>query len=163
MKRKWMLLGIGLGVLILLCWVITSQTMLLKCQSDSLSNVSYLLIKKEASFNRGGIVCFKGHKAKYIKGDKPLAKRILGLPGDQVKKEGNGIKVIPQGKDVSPFVLPLLKQTSKGDPLTPLSLTTIPEGYVFVAGDHPKSFDSRYKEFGLVLIETIKGRAIWWW
>ena len=37
------------------------------------------------------------------------------------------------------------------------------EGYVFVAGDHPKSFDSRYDEFGLVNIENIQGRAIWWW
>ncbi len=158
MKRKVLNLTIGIGSLILVCWGITTQTMLLKCQSDSLSSIGYLVVKKGAFFERGDIVCFQGHKPQYVKGNKPLGKRILGIPGDQIQKVGSVIKVIP-----SPFILPLLKQTSKGEPLSPLSFTIIPEGYVFVAGDHPKSFDSRYDEFGLVNIENIRGRAIWWW
>lgn len=163
MKKKFLLIGIALPVLSLLCWGITTQTMLLKCRSDSLSNISYLLVKKGSSFNRGDIVCLQGHRVKYIDGDKSLAKRVLGLPGDQIQKEQNTIKLIPQENNVKLFLLPLVDQTSKGEVLTPLSLTAIPEGYAFVAGDHPKSFDSRYEEFGLVNIENIKGRTIWWW
>lgn len=161
MKRKLLLLAIGIGFLSLVCWGITTQTMLLKCQSDSLYNVNYLLVKKGSSFNRGDIVCVQHHWVKYIDGDKPLAKRVLGLPGDQIQKEENTIKVVPQTHQ--PLLLPLLDQTSQGEVLMPLSLAVIPEGYVFVAGDHPKSFDSRYEEFGLVPIEKIKGRAVWWW
>lgn len=37
---------------------------------------------------------------------------------------------------------------------------TIPEGYVFVAGTHEDSLDSRYKEFGFVKVSDIKGKAM---
>ncbi len=163
MKRKWAFLGIAFGVMILFCWGIISQTLLLRCQSDSLSNVSYLLIKKGSSFERGDIVCLQNHKSPFIEADQLLAKHILGLSGDRIQREGNFLKIIPQGEVFPPSPLPLLSMTSKGEPLTPLSMTMIPEGYVFVAGDHPKSFDSRYEEFGLVNIENIKGRAVFTW
>jgi len=163
MKRKTLLLGIALSVLSLLCWVVTSQTMFLRCQSDSLVNISYLLIKKGSAFQRGDIVCLEGHKVKYVKEDKPLAKGVLGLPGDRIQQNKNFIRLIPQDKSLASLVLPLLLTTRKGEPLTPVSPSIIPEGFVFVAGNHSKSFDSRYKEFGLVLVEKIKGRALWWW
>lgn len=35
----------------------------------------------------------------------------------------------------------------------------VPFNHVAVQGDHPKSFDSRYEEFGFVPIQTIKGAA----
>ena len=35
----------------------------------------------------------------------------------------------------------------------------IPEGMVFVAGTHSDSFDSRYKEFGFVPLETVRGQV----
>lgn len=64
----------------------------------------------------------------------------------------------------SEFVtLPLLEKTSQGKPLTPISAAIVPEGYVFVAGDNPNSFDSRYEEFGLVPIEKIWGKAVFTW
>jgi type IV secretory pathway protease TraF len=34
---------------------------------------------------------------------------------------------------------------------------------VFVAGDHHRSFDSKYNEFGLVKRENIKGRSFALW
>ena len=168
MKRKMLFLVIGLGFAGILCWWISSQTLLLKCQSDSLLNARHLLIRKGNSFQRGDIVCLQDHRVKSIVGDKLLAKRVIGLPGDQIRHEKQFIKVVPQDGVLSPgtlnsSVLPLLKQTIKGELLTPLSFTTIPEGYVFVAGDCPRSFDSRYEEFGLVLIKNVKGRGIWFW
>jgi signal peptidase I len=58
---------------------------------------------------------------------------------------------------------PLLDRTTGGDPLTPLSAKIIPEGALFVLGDHPRSFDSRYEEFGLVPVDKIWGKAILKW
>jgi signal peptidase I len=55
---------------------------------------------------------------------------------------------------------PLLDRTTEGDPLTPLSAKVIPEGALFVLGDHPRSFDSRYEEFGLVKMENVWGKAV---
>ncbi len=58
---------------------------------------------------------------------------------------------------------PLLDQTTGGDPLTPLSTKVIPEGTLFVLGDHVRSFDSRYEEFGLVKVENVWGKAVMKW
>ena len=59
--------------------------------------------------------------------------------------------------------LPLLDQTKDGKPLTPLRVEIVPEGYVFVAGDHLRSFDSRYEEFGLVSQQNLWGKAASTW
>jgi len=164
MKRKLLHLGIGFSFVILLCWGVTSQTHLLKCRAGSLSNIKYLLITKVSSLKRGDIVCLRGHETQYVEEDKLLAKRILGLPGDHIKKETHGIMVLAQPPSSSSFnICPLLEKTKQGDPLTPISASYIPEGFIFVAGDHPRSFDSRYEEFGLVPLEKVKGKAVWWW
>lgn len=157
------MIGSGIGAWILLCWGVGCWTQLLKCQSDSLPNTSYILVLKGKNFTRGDIVYIRDHKVKYVETNKSLAKRVIGLPGDFIERTVEGIRLIPKNVSLSPLIFPLLNQTSKGESLTPVSPQTIPEGYVFVAGDHPKSFDSRYEEFGLVRIENIKGRALWWW
>ena len=162
-KRKLLMIGSGVSVLILLCWEVGHFTQLLRCQSDSLLNTSYILVWKGKNFERGDIVYIKDHKVKYAGEKKQLAKRVLGLPGDLIERAGEGLRFIPRNLNLSPINLPFLKETSKGESLTPLSPKIIPEGYAFVAGDHPKSFDSRYEEFGLVKIENIEGRALWWW
>jgi hypothetical protein len=36
----------------------------------------------------------------------------------------------------------------------------IPEGQVFLYSPHPKSFDSRYQEVGLVQVSDLEGTAI---
>ena len=102
----------------------------------------YFLIVKGLSFKKGDLVSIKGHLAKYI-GDLNLIKRVVGVAGDPV----------------GPLLLALKRSTKKGEPLTPLAIKVIPEGYVFVNADHKHSYDSRYEEFGLVSEETIKGRA----
>lgn len=162
-----------LGFFSLFCWAITSQTQLLKCESKSLQGIRYLFVLKCSSFKRGDIVSIQGFETSY-KGRKRLAKRILGLPGDQIIKnrERITIKVVGnkgarskpvKAKPLKIKALPLLRATKEGNILTPLSAIYIPEGYVFVAGDHPRSFDSRYEEFGLVPIDKIWGRALFSW
>ncbi len=171
----------------LFCWLVVSQTRLRECLSDSLDGVNYVLFLKSASIQRGDIVSIQGHREDHVGTltKWPYAKRVLGIPGDRIIHNKSGITVIPKESDG----LSLLTKTSKGKPLTPIvplnegplngvtlngaplkrgplkGLTkTIPEGCLFVAGDNPKSFDSRYKEFGLVPMEKVWGKGVFtWW
>jgi signal peptidase I len=142
-------------------WVIVSQTRLMECLTDSLESIHYILFLKSKSIHRGDIVAIRGHREDHVGDLKkwPYSKRVLGVPGDHIVRNQAGIMVIPQESNN----LFLLTHTSKGKPLTPISPMTIPEGYLFVAGDNQKSFDSRYEEFGLVPNEKVWGKAVWQW
>jgi conjugal transfer pilin signal peptidase TrbI len=107
---------------------------------------------KGMAIKRGDLVCLKGHETAYTP-DISLTKRLLGLPGDIIEVRGNHVFVV--GKNVGP----LQKQTKDGRPLTPLKARMVPKGFVFLSADHPRSFDSRYEEFGLVPESIIQGRC----
>ena len=152
----------------LLLWVVTTRTHLYECSSMSLPGVRYILAINHLTLNRGDIISISGHDTAYVRG-KAFAKKLIGLPGDLIEQTHAGIVIsqIYPGRTqlkapLSP-TLPLLEKTKEGKPLTPISARRIPIGYVFVAGDHPRSFDSRYEEFGLVPIEKIWGKAVYWW
>ncbi len=136
----------------LLFWI-ARQTQFLECVSNSLTGIRYLIVVKDVSFKRGDIVSIKNHDVAHVQ-EQDFAKRILGLPGDKILREGNTIHI-------GNAILTLLKETKERHPLTSLTVKVVPERFVFVAGDHPRSFDSRYEEFGLVPIAKIWGRAIW--
>lgn len=142
-------------------WLIVSQTRLMECLTDSLNNVHYVLFLKSNTIKRGDIVAIQGHREDHVGDLKkwPYSKRVLGIPGDHIIHNDSGITVIP--RENGP--LSLLTKTSKGKPLNPISNTIIPEGYLFVAGDNPQSFDSRYEEFGLVPKEKIWGKGVLTW
>lgn len=142
-------------------WIIVSQTRLMECLTDSLHNVHYMLFLKSNTIKRGDIVAIQGHREDHVGALKkwPYSKRVLGVPGDHIINNTDGITVIPkESKGLS-----LLTHTSKGKSLTPISPMVIPEGYLFVAGDNPKSFDSRYEEFGLVQKEKVWGKGVFTW
>ena len=156
--------ALGLGIFCLLLGGVASTTQLLESASESLDGVGYLLVFKSSSFKRGDIVSIQGHTPQYV-GTHIFVKRIVGVPVDQIirsKPKLNQLTLKAQN-GASSLTLPLLTETKEGQSLTPLSFKVIPEGYVFVIGDHPRSFDSRYEEFGLVKMNKIKGRAILWW
>lgn len=155
-KKYWIF-----SLCFLTAWIITSQTQLRECLSDSLDGLHYILFLKSKSVKRGDIVEIRGHREDHVGDLKkwPYSKRVLGVAGDHILHNGYGITIIPKES----YELSLLKETSKGKPLTPLSTNTIPEGYLFVAGDNPQSFDSRYEEFGLVPIEKIWGKGVFTW
>ena len=75
-----------------------------------------------------------------------ITKKVLGLPGDKI--------VVSQG--VVTICGENLELSSSGNNLNPIQETYIPEGFVFVAGTHPESCDSRYREFGLISISSIE-------
>lgn len=142
-------------------WIVVSQTRLMECLTDSLNNVHYILFLKSNTLKRGDIVAIQGHREDHVGDLKkcPYSKRVLGIPGDHIVHHKGGITVIPQES----YLLSLLDKTSKGKPLTPTTAGIIPEGYLFVAGDNPRSFDSRYAEFGLVPQSKIFGKALFTW
>ena len=163
--------------------LLTTTTHLGECASDSLQGVRYGLFVKTKSFERGSIVLIRGHLPQYdlpypdlIQNKREIAfvKRIIGMPGDSLSRDKERLCVasLPQiHKPDSPFFsprsriqsLPLLDRTKDGRPLTPLKVDTVPPGYVFVAGDHVRSFDSRYEEFGLVPMDHLWGKAVIAW
>lgn len=101
----------------------------------------------------------------YTPGDKLLCVRYFGQPqtGDVViiKKDGvlmakriravAGESVIVKDPDGQPQTYSYWSDSGEA---------TVPEGYVFVAGDnYTNSYDSRYEEFGLVKLTDIWGHV----
>ena len=158
-------LFVSVGVAILFVVLITHATHLLICDSGSIPGVRVSLVLKGSPYKPGDMVGIKDHPVKYG-GKKFLVKYVAGLPGDKIERKSKEVHLITQGShnnEVFPQKFPLLKQTKDGRPLNPLEATVVPKGYVFVAGDHLRSFDSRYLEFGLVHQNHIIGRAIKLW
>ncbi len=159
--KKLVIYGLGLGAFMATGLWLTIYTQLLEVTSESLEDVRYILVRKSGSIHRGDIVSIQGHTPQYV-GNHLFTKRVVGLPGDQIIRTETRLEIKAQYSSVS-TIFPLLEHTKEGQVLTPLSVHVIPEGTLFVAGDHPRSFDSRYKEFGLVPMEKVWGKAILWW
>jgi conjugal transfer pilin signal peptidase TrbI len=80
-----------------------------------------------------------------------VVKRVEGEPGDMVSVCNN--RVFVNDKDCG-FCLESTPRSSKK--FSSIESGIIPEGFFFVLGDHEESFDSRYKEMGLISIESIE-------
>lgn len=139
------------------CWWVLHHTQLHLCLTPSLDGIRALVFYKTTSheIKRGDIVAIQGHSYKHL-GIKPYAKRVIGFPGDPIVREQDTLKINSR-------TLVFVEKTYEGLPLTPTTFTVVPEGYLFVAGDHPRSIDSRYEEFGLVREENIWGKAAFAW
>lgn len=81
-----------------------------------------------------------------------FVKYIAGIEGDNVSRKGNKIFINDK----------LVGEAKNEEGLHPIDSTVIPKGYVFVRGEHENSLDSRYREFGLVREDCLKGKAIGW-
>lgn len=103
----------------------------------------------DISINRGSIVTFRRD---YICGSNLLVKRVIGMPGDNIKIE-NG-EVFVNGVDISePYLLfPNVKSEHV--------VLTVPRDKYFVMGDNrPYSYDSRH--FGCINKIQIVGKVVW--
>ena len=117
---------------------------------DSLHYAFFVAKLNPINVSRGAYVIFE-HTVLGQK--KRLIKRVIGVAHDEIKVKGNEVWVNEKkiGK---------LKSFSKtGLPLSSIQASVIPEGFIFVAGTHPDSFDSRYENFGLVPICEVLARA----
>ena len=147
MKRYWIL---GSAAYFTLLWGMNTE--LCVNRSDSIAGAVFLTLKGCRS-KKGDIVQIKDHAPKYYP-KVSFTKRLMGIAGDEIRVKGQDISI----NDT--YIGKTSSKTSFDKPLTPIKPGIIPAGYVFVAGDHERSYDSRYEEFGLVRQENIKGRCL---
>ena len=133
------------------------RTQLLIAQDQSLVGIVYLCLK-DILPERNDVVWIRDHFTTYGLTSSFL-KKVVGLPGDVITFKDKALYI---GQN---YVARLSPVTRQGCPLTPLTKKEmrIPRGYVFVTGTHLRSFDSRYKEFGLVPVTSLVGKAIKLW
>jgi conjugal transfer pilin signal peptidase TrbI len=110
--------------------------------SDSLPFTLYISTPLN-SIERELIVNFQLDKSSAV-----FAKIIAGVPGDRIWHAERVVYV--NNKRIGEVL----------DFREPIPEGIIPPGFYFMKGIHPKSFDSRYKEFGLVSKNAIKEQLL---
>jgi signal peptidase I len=122
----------------------------------------YVLVDKLTprfdAYNRGDIVVFDP-PADWGDRSTPYIKRVIGEPGDKVEIRGDGLVYVNGFELVEPY----LYADEAGHPQVtsaPLDVSTwtIPEGELFLMGDHRQS-SSDSRTFGPVPIDRVIGRA----
>lgn len=83
----------------------------------------------------------------------PFFKQIRGVPGDRITVVGR--QVFVNGTPVGVAKAAAFDRHR----LEPIGETVIPPGWYYVHGPHPDSFDSRYRESGLVRANQVIGRV----
>ena len=106
-------------------------------------------------FTRGDLIVYRyaGEELMQLKKGQRFFKRIVGVSGDQISVEDR--RVLINGADVG-----IAKQyTLDGHRLERLPPGLIPDDYFYVQGTHEMSFDSRYRQSGLVHVSQIIGKV----
>lgn len=86
-----------------------------------------------------------------------LIKQIVGVNGMEIRVVGSDIYVD------GVFVGKAKPYSKSGAKLAVITNKFIPENNYFVAAEHVDSYDSRYREFGLINEKNIIGVAIALW
>lgn len=120
--------------------------------NDTLLDGDHLLLTKAFyTPERGDIVVVTRE------GNTPLIKRVIAVEGDTIEIDAETGEVILNGAVLDePYVhYPNLTYDMNGP-------VTVPEGHVFVMGDHRNnSHDSRKDDLGCVDVDNIVGKAVW--
>ena len=117
------------------------------------------VLERGATVERGDLIVFRfegGEIGPYLKGQW-FFKRVVGLPGDAIRVEGQNVFVNATSVGFAK------SRTRTGEPLEPIAPGPIPPGRYYVQGTHPDSFDARYRLNGLIRAEQIVGvaHAVW--
>ena len=119
------------------------------------SKVLLLRLTTAEQYALGSIVAFAFDGSQWgFPAGTPWAKRVVGIAGETVQVAGDAVLV--GGRPVAMLHQPMMESQR----LSAASEGVIPQGYLFVAGEHERSFDSRYREFGLIPVSAVFGRAI---
>lgn len=81
----------------------------------------------------------------------PFFKVIRGVPGDTLSVAGREVRINDEPVGIAK------SHTFDRQPLAPIAPTVIPPGHYYVQGTSPDSFDSRYRDSGLVRAEQVIG------
>lgn len=138
--RFW---GWGILYTILLA-ILSTQVKLLQLNSESIQ-YKYCVQLNNIEPEKGELCVFDYRKYTFVK-------YLAGVEGDRVKRVEENVYINDE----------LVCKIPSNNNLTPIDDMVIPKGYVFVKGTHADSLDSRYKEFGLVKISSLKGKAVGW-
>ncbi len=126
---------------VILLILIVSQICIVFTTSPSVP-YSVCLLVYNLKPQKGDLCAFKFKDRRFIK-------YILGKAGDRISNI-QGTIYIGSNK---------VGKVRNVNNLTPINEGIIPDGYMFVAGTHPDSFDSRYKEFGLIRKANLEGKV----
>ena len=129
--------------------LLKDQIGLVRSYTDSLP-YHYFLALKKMSPQKGDYTCIDSS----WHGDKVI-KEIVGIPGDELLYDAAGNLWVGRR-----YIGKSKKKATDGRSLTPIKPGLIPDGYVFVKGDHERSFDSRYEQLGLVAVKDLQGRLV---
>ena len=159
-KTQW---GKGLCTFLIILGVtslVSEHVSLVYSHTDSLPHHLFLQCK-HVKPKRGDYTCF----------DSPwygrrVIKKVEGMAGDKLvyDKEGNlwvetlWVNALWVGRALK--IGKPKRQAKDGRPLTSIKPGIIPDGKVFVVGDHERSFDSRYAELGLIPETALQGKLL---
>jgi signal peptidase I len=129
---------------------------------DTLQPGQYVLVDKLTprfdSYSRGNIIVFEPPEGWAVGGDRtPFIKRVIGLPGDTIELRDGHVYVNSTLLE-EPYLYSVDGVAQPTDPTSGQSRWTIPDGQLFVMGDHREaSADSR--TFGPIPLTSVIGRA----
>jgi conjugal transfer pilin signal peptidase TrbI len=119
-------------------------------------HIAFVHYGKRPALQRGDFIlyAFDGEAQHLYPGlrGQPFFKQIAGVPGDRVTVVGR--QVFINGRSVGTAKA----MTFDRHPLDAITDTVIAPGHYYVQGTHPDSFDSRYRESGLVRADQVLGR-----
>ena len=161
---------ISFAVLVMLMWAFVFSFVLRTVEvdgpsmQDTLQNGQRMILLSVGYTPKRGdiVVCNRldSEKTKLAYGvstyKEPIIKRVIGLPGDVVEISKDAVKVNGVKLD-EPYVH--YPNTVLGE--APSSSYFVPEGEVFVMGDHRNnSSDSRFSSIGTIKMENIMGHVV---
>jgi conjugal transfer pilin signal peptidase TrbI len=116
---------------------------------------SVVWLEPSTTFARGDLIVYRfdGEELMHLKKGQRFFKRIVGVPGDQVSVMGRRVFINRLDAGIAK------RYTLDGHRLEPIEPCVIVPGYFFVQGVHEMSFDSRYRESGLVHVSQIVGKV----
>lgn len=131
--------------------------------SNSMSQRFWITKIGDRKIIRGDFVVIRFHDYRMKNpGDFELVvKEVVGITGDMIKvQKSSNNKISQEFLLPNNITVPVFKILSNNK-FTPLSThnITIPKGYYFLKGNNNPSFDSRYKEFGLIAESHIYGKT----
>ena len=159
MRRRWYLylpvFGIWALAYMRLFFDATPHVPVLFNWTPSLPYKVALLHPSRYALHRGDFIvyAFAGDGARDYPGlaGQPFFKIVRGLPGDRISVDGREVRIngVPVG----------VAKTHAFDRrlLEPIASGVIPPGWFYVQGLSPDSFDSRYRQSGLVRAEQVIG------
>jgi conjugal transfer pilin signal peptidase TrbI len=155
-KRNKIIVGILIIFLLGICaWIMPTKYEIVRNYSESLPYHFVVVKKGEVPNKKDQIFVFYVRDNPLLKVSKiKFIKLAGGLPGDTIDVRKKEIFI---NRNSIGLIKPYSK---KGDSLNAVASGKIPQGKFFAYTPHKDSFDSRYKEIGLINEKDIIGVAI---